>query len=278
VGFKTSEWAYSLDLPPTTKAVVAALAHRADDRTHSCFPGQETLAAMTGMSTRSVSRAVAELERAGLIRREGRRAGGYRTSDLYVLCVDAHTTESHQTESQVTDGHTTESPTSPDTQSDLTGHSGRYIEEEQSVDQSDGQSVVVHRPDDLQSDFDAWYRLYPRKQARGDALKAYRQARKIASAQELRDGLQRYVLSTIGVEKEHIKLAGGWLRAERWTDEAVPITPERDRGYKPTRDEQNLAVVARLADEAGVCARHPGYPTPCERCAREQEIPDGNDF
>lgn len=149
-------------------------------------------------------------------------------------------------------------------------------------------------------DFEAWWKLYPRKQARADALKAYRQARKTASAKELLDGLQMYLLSTIGVEKEHIKLAGGWLRAERWTDEPVPITPERDRGARQTpeerarqtlslglnRDEQNLALVAQLAAEDGTlpdCGDTNHLWTAdgtCARCIarRDPELPDGNDF
>ena len=248
MGFKTSEWAYALDLPLTTKAVLLALAHRADDQTRACFPGQDALAQMTGASRRSVVRALQDLERLGLLRRESRRrASGSKTSDRCVLLVDSYVPDGHVTESHMTDGHVTESPASCDTQSDLTCHSVTYIEEEQSEEQPEEQSVDVQPADDVQSDFDVWWKNYPRKQARADALKAYRQARKTTSAQELLDGLQRYVLSTIGVGKEHIKLAGGWLRAERWTDEAVPITPDRDRGYKPTRGEENLAVIARYA-------------------------------
>ncbi|WP_158862005.1 helix-turn-helix domain-containing protein [Leifsonia sp. AG29] len=140
MGFKATEWAYGLHIAPATKSVLLALAHRADDKTFECFPGQQVLASMTGASLRTVSRALNELEAQGAItRKQRRRPGGSRTSDLCILNL-SYATQSHQTESHVTESHETEGPTSPDTESKLTGQSGRHIEEEQSGDHSEDHS------------------------------------------------------------------------------------------------------------------------------------------
>lgn len=89
MSYKALNWAWELEeLRSSQKFVLIALADMADDK-HSCFPGQDRLAAMTGMSVDTVSRAVRALERRGLLRRVARRrANGYRTSDRYFLQVD----------------------------------------------------------------------------------------------------------------------------------------------------------------------------------------------
>jgi len=129
VSYKATNWAWELQLKMPEKFVLVALADMADEQ-HSCYPGQATLAAMTGASERTVRRALVKLEEDGLISREERRKeGGYRTSDRYVLSVDV-TAVHYRSDWPVVDSHRSESPISPVTQSILTGQSDRYIEEE----------------------------------------------------------------------------------------------------------------------------------------------------
>ena len=81
-------WAYEQDLASGAKFVLVALADGASNEDYTCYPGQETLARMTGQGARSVRRHLAELEAAGLIVRERRnRKNGSRTSDRYTLKV-----------------------------------------------------------------------------------------------------------------------------------------------------------------------------------------------
>ena len=76
----------------------------------------------------------------------------------------------------------------------------------------------------MTDEFDQWYygegddKGYPRKEARGDARKAFTAARKIASLDELVEGRKRYAEEKQGVERQFIKLPAGWLRDERWCD------------------------------------------------------------
>lgn len=81
------------ELDPTPTLVMLALADFADER-HSCYPGQERIAARARCSTRTVVRHIQELERAGLLTVERRsrslgRGEIRRTSNRYVLNVGA---------------------------------------------------------------------------------------------------------------------------------------------------------------------------------------------
>lgn len=69
------------------------------------------------------------------------------------------------------------------------------------------------------SDFQAFWAAYPRREARLDAIKAYAQALKIASAEDILAGVERYK-RTMPEEKRYRPLPASWLRAGRWMDEA----------------------------------------------------------
>lgn len=79
-------WAYSQPIPGAgRKFVLVALADRANGDGYS-FPGQKSLAAMTGQSERSVREHLEWLEENDYVRRkERRRKDGTRTSDEYYL-------------------------------------------------------------------------------------------------------------------------------------------------------------------------------------------------
>lgn len=86
---KATNWAYAQNLGKCgAKFVLVALADYADEA-HSCYPGQEKLAAMTDQSVESVRRHLKGLEADGYIKRSRRfTSDGYRTSDRYELNVD----------------------------------------------------------------------------------------------------------------------------------------------------------------------------------------------
>ena len=85
MSYRAINWAWEAELPFSQKFVLVALADMADEN-DSCFPGQERIASMTGMSVSTVRRSVKALEDAGVITRHARGvSGGGRTSDRYVL-------------------------------------------------------------------------------------------------------------------------------------------------------------------------------------------------
>jgi hypothetical protein len=94
MSYKATNWAYEMPLRGTSKPVLIALADMADEDS-TCYPGQERLSEMTGLSISSVARALKRLETLGLIVREHRYgARGYRTSDRYRLQLSVTLPES----------------------------------------------------------------------------------------------------------------------------------------------------------------------------------------
>ena len=79
------------------------------------------------------------------------------------------------------------------------------------------------------TEFEQWYYGvddddpgYVRKEARGDAEKAFTQARRKVSLEELIAGRHKYAKQVVATERRFIKLPASWLRAECWADEYEP--------------------------------------------------------
>lgn len=85
-------------------------------------------------------------------------------------------------------------------------------------------------------EFQRFWQVYPRRDDRGHALKAYRTARKKAEEEAIIGGARWYADSRRGQDHKFTALAATWLNGERWLDE---------RG-----------TAARLQD--GIIPMHPG--------------------
>ena len=132
MNYRATGWAYDLPLKGSRKPVLSALADMADE-SNSCYPGQDKIAHMTGLSTRTVRRALDDLEADKLIERMARRdRSGHRSSDRSVLKID-RTWEQVQAdklsgrdeasdEPPADDPNRTPCPSLPDTVSEPTGH------------------------------------------------------------------------------------------------------------------------------------------------------------
>lgn len=139
--------------------------------------------------------------------------------------------------------------------------------------------VDVHPPaelvNDLEQEFDEWWILYPRKQGKADARKAYKAARKDVDAATLRDGAQAYNLLNAGADKSYLKLPAGWIRGARWLDEQIPATPAK---LTPGQVDSWAGYRTPITSYAE-CPSHPGYPAatdtvPCTRCERDATEPE----
>jgi hypothetical protein len=134
------------------------------------------------------------------------------------------------------------------------------------------------------ADFLEFWNVYPRKQAKLDAWKAYQEALKSAEPETILVGARAYALLKIGEDKNFLKLPAGWLRGERWDDEqfAPPSDKlsgivnllELGRTFSSDAWMQPGAVTPAI-DRHNVtrfCPLHEGYPdNPCARCARDAE-------
>ena len=81
---------------------------------------------------------------------------------------------------------------------------------------------IVQRtaPDD--SKFDAFWKLYPRKEGKGQARKAFKTAIQKAGVDAVLQGIERLAPILAERERQFIPLASTWLNGERWTDE-IPV-------------------------------------------------------
>jgi DNA-binding transcriptional ArsR family regulator len=87
VSYQASQWAFEQPVgSPGAKLVLAALAHRADERGY-CYPGQEALARMTGLDERTVRSHLKRLEAGGYISRSRAtdERGRRMSDDIYLL-------------------------------------------------------------------------------------------------------------------------------------------------------------------------------------------------
>lgn len=240
MGFKTSEWAYTVPVTGPMKAVLAALAHRANDKTHRCFPGQETLVGMTGLSRATVSRALGGLEDLGIISRQRRkRENGSRTSDEYVIDT------SYVAPSDVAESNVAESEDLCLTVSEPMSHSDGAIED-QSGDHPEGQSAIAHAG----ASFDDFYAIWPNKKKRPDAMKAWTAAIRRADPDQILAVATEYAANLHRPAKQFVPYPATWLRNDCW-DDPMPTAPEpepdkpwqRPVGRPMTRAEERAQYV-----------------------------------
>ncbi|MFE4469051.1 helix-turn-helix domain-containing protein [Leifsonia sp. NPDC056824] len=277
------------------KAVLIVVALKADDKTGELFPSQQTIATAAGVALATVTRALAKLEALGILTRARRQPrAGYRATDLITIQTDAlvsYASQSYIAGSNVAESYIADSSELHLTQSGATPQRDTYSKEDHSVDHSEDHSVSR---DPLENEFEEFWKVYPRRQAKADALKAYRAARKIASADTILAGTQRYALLTLGKEREYLKLPAGWLRGRRWEDDEIPQTPANDDRARVTQQMgRDLAIdpgygrPPRQDEMPPECVIHPGYPdtplAPCGRCERDAleltaGIPEGANF
>jgi hypothetical protein len=137
--------------------------------------------------------------------------------------------------------------------------------EQNSTEQNSKEKGTVHaaRSRQLANDFDEWWAIYPKKQGKEAARKKYLTIRKTVEAETLLAGVRQYALLKAGEDKQFVKMPAGWLGDGRWLDE---------------HDSSSAGSASAPKPRLLFCPTHDGYPLPCERCARDAEIPEGNDF
>ena len=89
----------------------------------------------------------------------------------------------------------------------------------------------------LERDFDSFWTVYPRKEGKQAAKAKYLTIRRKVAAEPILEGARAYALMSLGKEKQHVKMAQGWLNDGRWADELQTSIPVPPRGGAPTTHE-----------------------------------------
>lgn len=92
---------------------------------------------------------------------------------------------------------------------------------------------------DIESEFSSWFDSYPRQEGLADAQRAYAEARKAATAEELLAGAQRYAADP-NRDPQYTKLPANWLASKGWQDSPLPL---RRTGTSEDRMRANLRVL-----------------------------------
>jgi hypothetical protein len=87
------------------------------------------------------------------------------------------------------------------------------------------QNIKKNKKDNMEKypeDFEEWYRLYPRREAKRAALRAYKHAlSRGATIEELKLGAMRYAAIRQSENPKFTKLPTTWLNGDCWKDEPI---------------------------------------------------------
>ena len=88
MSYQAVEWALGLEIPPTTKLVLVAMARRANKSGGDCWPGVSEMAQVSGRSERAVQYALRYLETKGFIECMSNSNGGRGRKPVYRLVME----------------------------------------------------------------------------------------------------------------------------------------------------------------------------------------------
>lgn len=89
------------------------------------------------------------------------------------------------------------------------------------------------RDQERYAEFDQWWEHYPRKRSKGQAMKAYKAARKKVSREVLLEAIQNQRDRLVERGDEFCPYPSTWLNGERWADE---VDPPQQSQYAAFRD------------------------------------------
>jgi len=99
-------------------------------------------------------------------------------------------------------------------------------------------------------DFLAFWKIYPRKDDKADAYKAWKQALRAASVEVIVEGATRYAADP-ALEPRYTKMPATWLRAGSWENGLIPISAGQSSGPEsPEERRVREAKERRMAREA----------------------------
>lgn len=263
-------------------ATLHALAFCTGERSLKCFPSNETLCDLTGLSVRTVRASLKSLEDAGFITRET-RAG---RANIFTLNIE--TMRACHRKRRWSDTRDAAHPADSEaeiitTVSELASGPGcASASVEAPVEETPAPVPAVAKVDPalakakkytgVDADFEEFYAAYPRRVGKEAARRAFVKAVKTkAKASDIIEGARRYAAATAaaGTETRFIAHPATWLNAGRWSDDmqdAAPIelTPWEKKTAVMVHSLQAAAVVNNAPALTGAPATAPAAPLAIE--------------
>lgn len=104
------------------------------------------------------------------------------------------------------------------------------------------------KEEDISVDFLEWWKASPKRIGRGQAVKAYRLARKKADAPALLAAIKVYAATVVDADQKYTASPATWLNGERWLDEIpAPEPPEARMTYNQDFADREHGRLLRAA-------------------------------
>lgn len=204
MSFDAMAWATKQELPTSQKMVLVMLADRTNKDTGRCDPSHKRLASDCGMSVATLKRCLRSLSDNGYISVINRTTDKGSTSNHYQLEMTYPLAQNE-----------------PPPSSNFTPRGDQNELQTRKTNQEENHNPFKS-PKGEPHGFDEFWQVYPRKQGKGQARKAWR---KIKPSQDLKER----ILWAVEQQKQseqwqkeggtYIPLPATWLNQERWDDE-----------------------------------------------------------
>jgi hypothetical protein len=96
----------------------------------------------------------------------------------------------------------------------------KEVDKEEDID---NKHTVKESRESYSDEFETWWTAYPKKVAKGTAVKAWKGAISKTSIGVLLDSVKAYAIKVANTEQQYILHAATWLNQERWNDEPEPV-------------------------------------------------------
>lgn len=221
-----THWVATINPEDLTHGEFRVLFHLADCHNASlgCFPGQAYLQERTGLSNGGLNKALAELERKGLIRRERQRdeATNRQKNTRYILGFEMEKPQEPPPQSGDGAVSTFEGGPSPLLGGVRLHSSGDVYKDKPGIEpvrEPCAAAPSAHDPDDLIDDFEKFAEAYPRRGDRSKAEKAFRDAVAAGATPEaIIRAAKAYAEQQQGNEPRFIAMPQNWLVGRRWEE------------------------------------------------------------
>ncbi|AZL69224.1 helix-turn-helix domain-containing protein [Pseudomonas oryziphila] len=197
---------------PLRKLVLIKLADNASDQ-GECWPSYQHIADQCEIARSTVKTHIRELEKAGLVRREFRRNGELNQSNVFHLNLWGGAVAALGGGAAENPPGATENPGGGAAAAPRTSHLSEPVNEPKPTCTS------------VADGFDQFWKLYPKKKSRKDALKAWNKLNPGAGQQAtMIAALANHCVSRDWAKDggQYIPNAATWLNGERWLDVLQP--------------------------------------------------------
>jgi Helix-turn-helix domain len=237
------EWVLHAKISATAIRLYAVLRRRADKNSSKCYPSRKLIASDLQVGSLStVDRAMKELVKIGAVQVFHRSNKDEYTSNIYTVMSAPPSQKGVASKTMLGSLTNDEGVASNLGLGSLTDDDQTIVIKPESINQS-------HLVKDIYTDFEQFWKLYPKRTGKGAAREAFKKALKKTSLEAILAGAKRYH-DDPNRDNEFTALATTWLNQERWDDDVLLPKNSKPKGlalppaFDPSEFENSSAQPA----------------------------------